>query len=55
MSRHFGKGQNDGSKRIYNPPHGGIIREAFGLWNKREKTQRKEYNDGHSNAKKQRS
>jgi hypothetical protein len=55
MSRHYGNGQKDGSKNRYNPPHGGIIREAFGLHNKRELSQRKEYKDGYRNARKQRS
>ena len=55
MSQHYGKGQKDANKRTYNPPHGGIFREAFGLWNKREVGQRKEYRDGYRNARKQRS
>jgi hypothetical protein len=55
MSQHYGKGQKDGSKNRYSPPHEGIFREAFGLHNKRELSQRKEYKDGYRNARKQRS
>ena len=55
MSKHYGNGQKDANKRTYKPPHGGILRETFGLWNKRESSQRKEYRDGYRNARKQRS
>lgn len=54
MSNYHAKGQKDGSQRKYNPPHGGILREAFGLWNKRELNDRQQYKDGYCNAKKQR-
>jgi|GEM_PF-2218941 len=54
MNKHHNNGQRDGSKNRYKPPHGGIFREAFGLWNKLEVQERRDYKEGYRNAKKQR-
>jgi len=54
MSKHHIKGQKDGTRGRYDAPHSGLFRETFGLWNRKERAERKAYSAGWQNARKQR-